>query len=168
MIKGLGALLVVLGLAAIIWPVMAGIASVLYISMALVFGGAVELMQAFRSNGVGNKSIWAILGIITIVCGFSLGLHPLIGISFIVAILAGYFIVDGIFRAVAAFFINSDHRIWYAFNGIISLILGYLVLSLLVSKPLSADWVLGTFFGINLIFKGFTIIAFNSKDNSKV
>lgn len=163
MIKVLGTLLVVAGMAAVVWPVVAGVVSVYYLSIALVFGGAVELTQAYFSKAAAWKLLWTVLGILTIICGISLGLHPLIGISFIVALLAGYFIVDGIFRASAALFATTENKLWCAFNGIVSLILGYLVLSLLISKPLSADWILGTFFGINLIFKGFMIMAFNSK-----
>ena len=160
--KIFGIILVLLGLAAVIWPVLAGVASVLYLGIALVVAGVAELFQAYRIKGAAYKTLWSIFGIITILCGTSLWVHPLIGISFIVMILAGYFIIDGVFRIFAAF-IKSERRIWYIFNGIISLLLGYLVFSMLLTKPFAADWILGTFFGINLIFKGFMIIAINSK-----
>jgi len=162
MSKLIGICLIILGVAAVVWPVLAGLASVVYIGIALIVAGVAELMQAYRIKGASNKTVWTIFGILTILCGGSLWLHPFIGISFIVALLAGYFIIDGVFRIIAAF-IKSERRIWYVFNGIISLILGYLVISMLMSKPFAADWILGTFFGINLIFKGFTIIAINSK-----
>lgn len=157
----LGIVLVLFGLAAIIWPVAAGVVSVLYIGVALFIAGFTELAQAYQIIGALNKIFWTFFGVVTALCGISLAAHPIIGISYIVALIAIYFLIDGVLKIIAVF-MKGEHKIWYAFNGIISLILGYLVVSLLISQPLSADWVLGTFFGINLICKGFMVLAINS------
>jgi uncharacterized membrane protein HdeD (DUF308 family) len=68
------------------------------------------------------------------------------------------FIVEGIFTIVMGFTNRSGRSMsWLVvLNGIITLILGILVLN---SWPLSALWLIGLYVGISLLLSGISLLA---------
>jgi uncharacterized membrane protein HdeD (DUF308 family) len=54
-----------------------------------------------------------------------------------------------------AFQVKYDHRPWLLLHGIICVLLG---ISIAMSWPLSGDWVIGLFVGIDMLFNGVSLV----------
>ena len=68
------------------------------------------------------------------------------------------FIVEGVYTIIMAFTNRAGHRLsWLvALNGVITLILGIMVLN---RFPSSALWLIGLYVGISLLFSGVSLLA---------
>ena len=64
-----------------------------------------------------------------------------------------FFLVGGIFRVVAAMTLRLHHWGWMLLNGVITALLGLLVLA---EWPSSGLFVIGLFLGIDMLFNGWT------------
>ena len=71
--------------------------------------------------------------------------------------MAMFFLIGGLFELVGSFAVALPGWGWQAADGIITLVLGILVLA---QWPASGLWVIGLFIGIDLIFYGGAWIAF--------
>jgi uncharacterized membrane protein HdeD (DUF308 family) len=67
-----------------------------------------------------------------------------------------FFLIGGLFQLIGSFAVSLPGWGWQALDGIITIILGALVLA---QWPASGLWVVGLFIGIDLIFYGFAWIA---------
>jgi uncharacterized membrane protein HdeD (DUF308 family) len=72
-------------------------------------------------------------------------------------LMAIYFIVGGMFEVIAPLFMRLPDTGWHALNGVVSIVLGVLVLA---QWPISGLWAIGLFVGIDLLFHGITWTAF--------
>lgn len=97
--------------------------------------------------------LWATLvGII----GVMLLTRPLVGAQAITLVLAFYFLVSALATIGFAFSSHVDGLWIYLAQGGVSLLLSVL---LLAGWPFTGNWVIGTFIGVDLLFKGFSIVA---------
>jgi len=97
--------------------------------------------------------LWAALvGIV----GVILFTRPLAGAQAVTLVIAFYFLVSGLSTIGFAFSSHVDELWIYLAQGAVSLFLGML---LLVGWPFTGNWVIGTFIGVDLLFKGWTIVA---------
>ena len=69
--------------------------------------------------------------------------------------IALFLLVAGLFRIVASLLIQFHDWGWVLLNGIITLILGLMILR---QFPSSGLWVIGMFVGIDMLFNGWTWI----------
>ena len=67
------------------------------------------------------------------------------------------FLGGGIFRIVAGIAMKNPYRGWFILHGVISLVLGGLILA---DWPKSALWVIGTFVAIDLLVSGLRMVSF--------
>jgi uncharacterized membrane protein HdeD (DUF308 family) len=65
--------------------------------------------------------------------------------------MGAFFLAAGVFQIVAPAINSLPDWGWHVLNGIISLLLGVLVLA---QWPVTGLWVIGTFVGIELLFYG--------------
>ena len=72
--------------------------------------------------------------------------------------MGAFFSVGGLFRILSSVELHH-HRNWgwLLLNGIITLILGILILT---QWPVAAMWVIGFFVGIDLLFTGWSVASF--------
>ena len=154
-----GVLLVVLGLAAIVLPPLAGLAATVFLGWMLVFAGATGLVftwSARQAPGFG----WALLSaFVAIAAGGMLLWDPLQGLVTLTFVLTAFFIVDGavtIVYAIAHRRELSGRWEWMLVNGLLDLGLAALVLS---GLPGTLAWALGLLLGIDLLFGGVSLIA---------
>lgn len=70
--------------------------------------------------------------------------------------LAGFFIVGGTFRIIMALSERFPSWGWVAFNGAVTLLLGFLIWR---QWPEASLWVIGTFVGIDLVLMGTNFLA---------
>jgi uncharacterized membrane protein HdeD (DUF308 family) len=150
--------LIILGILAILMP---GLASAFFTSVMgwiAIISGVVMIVQAFQSRPVRGFWLNLIVGILYVIAGiyilFNLG-AAVLGLTLAFGVL---FIVEGIFTIIMAFTNRSGHRMsWLvALNGIVTLILGIMVLN---RWPSSAIWLIGLYVGISLLLSGISLLV---------
>jgi uncharacterized membrane protein HdeD (DUF308 family) len=154
-----GIVLVVLGGAAILLPVVATLAFTLVIGWLFLISGVVGLITTFwMRNAPGFW--WSLLsGVISIAAGIVLIRWPISGSISLTLVLIAFFSVEGIVTLMYAF----EHRTqlsgrwgWMLASGIVDLILAGIILA---GLPETATWALGLLVGINLLFGGIAMIG---------
>jgi uncharacterized membrane protein HdeD (DUF308 family) len=146
--------LIIIGILAIALPLETGIGVVVIVGWLAIFSGAFQFIHAFQSKGAGHI-IWKLLvAIFYLIFGFYLLWHPLLGIAAFTLALAAFFVAEGITDLVVFFKMSKAAGAgWILFDGIITLILGFLVWR---HWPSSSVWVIGTLVGISMIMTGTT------------
>jgi len=155
---GVGIVLVLLGALALLSVFFTTLASVVLLGVILVGAGIAQFIHAFWAPEWKGFFVELFLGILSAVVGGLMVMNPVIGAIALTLMLASYFIASGLFRIATALFSHIEHWGWLLFNGIITLILGIL---LIMQWPMSSLWVLGTFIGIDLILSGWSNIFFS-------
>jgi uncharacterized membrane protein HdeD (DUF308 family) len=152
----LGIGLVILGTIALGAAVAVTIASVVVLGCLLLISGVIEAIQAFHLRGTSGIVLHLVSAVLSIVLGFLFVTEPVEGSLALTVLIAAFLLVGGVFRVVAALSVQVEGRGLAIFGGIVTAILGLLVWSEL---PGSALWLIGTFLGIDLIFRGWWTVA---------
>ena len=154
-----GIVLMLLGAAAIIVPVIATLAFTLLIGWLFLLSGAVGLVTTFwMRNAPGFW--WSLLSaVVGIAAGIVLIRWPISGTISLTLVLIAFFIVEGI--ATLMFALEHRARLsgrwgWMLASGIVDLILAGIIFA---GLPESATWALGLLVGINMLFGGSAMIA---------
>jgi uncharacterized membrane protein HdeD (DUF308 family) len=154
-----GIILVLLGLAALVVPFIAGLTVTLTLGWLFLFAGIVGLIATFRARGAPGFGWSLISAIVAIVAGAVLLWNPLQGLVTLTFVLIAFFIVDGlitIFYAIAHRQELTGKWEWMLVNGIIDLILAGIIIS---GLPGAVAWALGLLVGIDMVFGGVALIA---------
>jgi uncharacterized membrane protein HdeD (DUF308 family) len=148
--------LVVLGVAAVVRAVAATVVSMLFFGWLLLFAAGIEIAQMVmvgKSPGMFQHLMGAVLfGVV----GLLIVWRPLVTAEILTLLMGAFFLVTGLFQIVAPAVISLPEWGWHVLNGVITLVLGVLVLA---QWPVSGLWVIGLFVGIELIFYGIAWIA---------
>ena len=156
----IGVISIVLGIAALLFPWWATLGIELVFGIFLLIVGVLELVRVFFDRPPSGLALGVIFGILAIVAGGLLLVYPLEGMITLTLVLALFFLLGGVFKATAALMVRpAPGWGWMLTSGVISLLLGLIVLAAL---PESAFWLLGILFGIDLLFFGAAQIAFAS------
>jgi len=154
-----GIVLILLGAAAIVLPVVATLAFTLIIGWLFLISGIVGLITTFwMRNAPGFW--WALLSaVIALAAGIVLILWPISGTLSLTLVLIAFFVVEGIATLMYAF----EHRAqlsgrwaWMLASGIVDLILAGIIFA---GLPETATWALGLLVGINMLFGGTAMIG---------
>lgn len=153
-----GILLVVLGILALLAPVMASVAATVFFGWILFLSGLLGLISTIRARrapGVWWSLVSALIGM---AAGVLLLGWPVLGALSLTAVLIAFLFAEGIVSIMYAL----EHRNalsgrwgWMLASGIIDVTLGVL---LILGLPGTALWALGLILGINLIFGGWALI----------
>jgi uncharacterized membrane protein HdeD (DUF308 family) len=151
----LSILMIVAGVLAIGVPEVAGIAINLLVGWLLVFSGIAHLIFAFHGHTHGGALFWEILlGILYVLLGGYLLIHPLAGLASLTLALAWYLFVKGILEIILSVRLRpAPGSGWLLLDAVITMILAVLIWR---SWPSSSAWVIGTLVGISMIFSGFS------------
>jgi len=164
-----GILLIILGVLALIFPVIASVWVTGVIAVVFLVGGVVGwISNLARSKRMGRWiCFWRlVVSTLFIVAGASMisnfrspadAAEQVATLSLAIGIV---FLVEG----VVAFFNGLSHSSrpgagWAVANGVITFILGLLIVTL---NSWNLVWVLGMLVGISLLFSGIDLIAFSS------
>ena len=140
------------GLIALGSIVKATIATVFVVGIMMLIAGVAEVFHAFQINTWGRFLRWLLLGALYIVAGLLTFENPLLAAAVLTLLIA-----DGIMRIVLAFNMKEGMPwIWMVVSGVITLLLGLIILA---HWPVSTLYILGLFLGIDLIFAGAGRIA---------
>jgi len=150
----LGVLMIVAGLIAMVEPGVSGLFIALIVGWSAIFNGFAQILYAFRTHGGMHVALEIILGIIYIVAGVYLIMHPVGSLLALTLLLACFLLVYGIFALVLAFRMRPHNGWgWVLFDGIITILLGALIWK---HWPINSEWVVGTLFGISIFISGVT------------
>lgn len=154
----LGAILIVLGVLAILFPLVASIAAKLLVGWFLLLSGAAMLFYAFQARR-WRSALWSgLVGVVYLAVGVYLVFFPLTGLLGLTALMAFLFLIQGGFE-MAIWIQNRDAgrgMVWSLVSGLASLVLGII---LLLGLPETALWALGIFLGINLLTSGIAFVT---------
>lgn len=150
----LSVLLILAGLIALFLPFISGVAITLFLGWIMIISGVTHLIFAFKTHTTGGR-IWEIvLGLIYLVTGIYLIMHPLAALIALTLVLAIYLFIESIFEFVQYFQLRHFHgSFWILVDGVVTLILAVMIWR---SWPQSTVWVVGTLVGISMIFSGFS------------
>jgi uncharacterized membrane protein HdeD (DUF308 family) len=148
--------LLALGVAAVARSFTATIASMLFFGWLLVIAAVIEIVQAVIVGHWAGFFHHLLAAILFGVTGLLLVTRPLISAEGLTFAMAIFFLVGGLFELFGSFAVALPGWGWQAVDGIITIILGALVLA---QWPASGLWVIGLFIGIDLIFYGLAWIA---------
>lgn len=152
-----GVLLVVIGFAFLLVPLLATILAGIAAGALLTVAGIAQIGDGVGHAGAGRG--WAIaVGVLATIAGIMLLVDPRAGMVGLTALLAGYLVVSGAFRLVlAAAWRPTPGWGWALLNGLIALALGIVVL---VGWPETGFWMVGLFLGIDAVFAGFSRVSY--------
>jgi len=150
----LGVLMIILGIIAMLAPWEFGIVIALIIGWSAIFNGVAQIIYGIRTHSGGRTVLEVILGLIYIVAGIYLLVHPVGGLLVLTLFLACFLLVYGVFALVLAFQMRPlPGWGWVLFDAIITILLGILIWA---HWPLNSEWVVGTLFGISILVSGVT------------
>jgi uncharacterized membrane protein HdeD (DUF308 family) len=155
-----GILSIITGVVALAVPAAASVATSIFIGWVLVFGGIVMWANSISNRSAGRSGIGVLNGLLTLIVGLYIVIFPLSGTVTLTFALAVWFFGLGAMELVAARRARGQPGTGvFAFSGLLSLILGALIVAEL---PSSAGWAIGLLVGINLLLWGIRALMFAS------
>ena len=151
-IVALGVVYVITGLIALGSVVFATVVTVFVVGVMMLLAGVAEVISAFQIKSWGKFLLWVLLGVLYIAAGFATFENPLLAAALLTLLLGFALIASGVMRIVLAFSMKQEMPwVWVAVSGVITLLLGLIILA---HWPVSGLYILGLFLGIDLIIAG--------------
>jgi len=148
----LAILMIVAGMIAIAAPLIAGVVIVYVVAWTAIFDGVFQIVYAFRVQSGGRTILELLLGLLYIVAGVFILMHPKGGLLALTLVIACFLLVYGVFALVLAFQMKPlSGWGWVLFDAIVTILLGILIW---VHWPANSEWVVGTLIGISFIVSG--------------
>jgi uncharacterized membrane protein HdeD (DUF308 family) len=154
-----GIVLMILGLAAVMLPLIATVAIAILVGWIFLLSGVVGLVATFRMRGA--PGFWWSLasGILGVVAGVVLLRWPLSGALSLTFILTLFLLLEGVVSIMFAL----EHKRQLSgrwgmmlISGVVDLILAGIIFA---GLPGTAAWAIGLLVGINMVFGGSALIA---------
>jgi uncharacterized membrane protein HdeD (DUF308 family) len=154
-----GILLAVLGLAAMIAPLIASLAFTIFLGWMFLISGAAGLAMTFWARQMPGFW-WSLLSaVLAIGAGLILLTRPAQGVLTLTIVIGAYFLAEG----VATIMYALEHRrelserwTWMLFSGVLDILISAMIIT---GLPGSAEWAIGLLVGINLLFGGASLIG---------
>lgn len=150
-----GIVLLVLGIGAIGWSLLATLTGVMVFGILLLFGSLFQIVSAFWARRWRGFVAHFLVGVLYLIAGVFMVDHPLqaaVGLTLLIAICLT---TGGIMRIVLSLLERFEGWGWVLLNGVISLILG---VGIWRQWPVSGFWVIGLFLGIEMVLSGWSWI----------
>ncbi|MGH6871569.1 MAG: HdeD family acid-resistance protein [Rhizomicrobium sp.] len=147
-----GLALTLLGVAAIVFPVVSTLAAALFAGWVFLFSGVLLLIGSFSIHGTGPFFGALLISLLSIAAGAFLVFNPFAGAFGLTVFLVVLFLIEGSFEIVFAFEMRPNPGwTWMLISGLASVILGLLIAAGLPGTSLIA---LGVLLGINFLSTG--------------
>jgi uncharacterized membrane protein HdeD (DUF308 family) len=165
-LMGFGILLIVLGLLSIAYTTLATLISIIILGFLLSLGGIVIIYDTihFWWGRWSGFSLHLLTGTLYFIAGLILINNPLMASVSLTLLIGIFYVVIGIIRLINGFNTLLPNKTWRIVNGIISLLLGVLILS---GWPASSLFIIGLFVGIDLLIFGwiYVMTALSAKNS---
>lgn len=142
-----------LGYTRVVW---ATVVTSLVFGCFLLASGVIFIIGAFSTRFWGGFFLSLLAGVLNLVVGVIFLDRPLEAAILYTLLLAMLFIVEGLFRIVAALTGNFHHRLWMLLNGLLTLVLGIAIWRF---WPLDGIYMIGLFVGVYLIVSGASYVG---------
>src|SRR5262245_10642814 len=152
----IGALLILLGLIAIVCSFVAGLAAVVLWGCLLLVSGVIHGIAVFQARGWSGAFLHLLMAVLGVVIGIFCLNHPAEALVALTELIAIFLVVGGLFRIFGGLLMHPSGWLWTVLSGVVGLLLGLMVWKQL---PFSAEWLVGTFVGIDLMFQGFSAVS---------
>jgi uncharacterized membrane protein HdeD (DUF308 family) len=147
-----GILALLAGAAAIIVPAVASVTIALLVGWLLFAAGVLQGINAWTMRKQPHAWLRFLQAALSFLAGLCIVIFPLTGTFTLTVFLAAWFFATGVVLVAGAVSARGTAGNWLvALNGILSLILGILIVA---DLPSSAAWAIGLLVGINLLFWG--------------
>lgn len=150
-----GVLLIVAGLAILGHAVIATVVSVFFLGWLAVIGGIVALVAGLFRIGKGGFWPAIISGALLLVLGIVILRNPAASVVTLTLLAGTLFLMGGVIRIIAAFQIDQNRWIM-VFSGVVSLVLGGIVVFNLLEASLV---LLGVLLGVQALMDGITMLV---------
>jgi len=153
----LGLAMLVLGIAAVIFPLASTLAVTLLVGSVLLISGILTLAGAFSIHGTGPFFGALLLALLSIAAGIFVLFNPLAGAASLTLFLGFIFMLEGAFELLLAFEMRP-HGGWggMVFSGIASILVAVLIAA---GWPAISAVALGILLGVNFISTGIGYIV---------
>jgi uncharacterized membrane protein HdeD (DUF308 family) len=150
----LGVIQIIVGILAIMAPLVTGIATTLLVGGFLVVAGFMRVIGAFKAGSFGRGLLAFLAGVLAVVAGFLMLARPGLGLATLTLMLAAFLFATGISEIILAFHVRPEKGWgWMVFDGVIAILLGLLIGW---QWPVSGMWAVGTLVGIHILINGWT------------
>ncbi|MCP3389857.1 HdeD family acid-resistance protein [Bradyrhizobium sp. CCGB12] len=154
-----GILLAVLGIAALILPPLASLATAIFLGWMLLISGIGGLIVTYWARSTPGFWWSLISAALAVLAGMLLLARPMQAVLTLTIVLGAYFLAEG----VATIMYALEHRrelssrwSWLLISGLVDIAIAFMVIT---GLPSSAEWAIGVLVGINLLFGGATLIG---------
>jgi uncharacterized membrane protein HdeD (DUF308 family) len=154
-----GILLVILGLAAIIVPPLAGLAVTIFLGWMFLISGIAGLVLTFWARQMPGFWWSLISAVLAVGVGIILLARPVQGVFTLTIVVGAYFLAEGITSIMYALEHRrelSERWSWMLFAGLLDILIAVMIIA---GLPGSAEWAVGLLVGINLLFGGASLIG---------
>jgi uncharacterized membrane protein HdeD (DUF308 family) len=151
-----GIVLLLLGIAAIVRSVTATVASMYFFGWLLVLASIFQFVSAFMVGNWAGFFLHLLIAILFAITGILMLTRPLISAEAVTLVMSMFFLIAGLYQLIASLWAHLPGWGWQALSGVVTSVLGVLVLA---GWPVTGLWVIGLFLGIELIFYGWAWIA---------
>lgn len=159
----LGGMLLVAGIIVLSSPFTAALNVAATIGWALAILGVIQAVHAYENREHGG--FWASLmgAVLKLVVGGIVIANPAGSAVAVVMMGSAYLLAIGLYRTFAALEVRFPRWQWAAVSGVLSFILGLVMLS---QWPMNGLWLLGVFIGTDLIVDGlaFMMLGLRARD----
>jgi uncharacterized membrane protein HdeD (DUF308 family) len=157
----LGVVMILTGIGAFAFPLVASLSVELLVGATFVVGGVATLIQSFQEKEWGGVFWQLAIGIIYLVGGFVFLANPFGGVVALTVFLGIVFFVEGVARMIMGFQMRSGRNWgWLVASGGVSMLLGILVFGGMANG--ASLGFIGVILGINFIFAGASFVALGS------
>jgi uncharacterized membrane protein HdeD (DUF308 family) len=147
-----GVLMVVAGVLALVYPLLASVAIVYLLAWILIVSGVLQGIGLIGARDVPHYWLQLISAVLAILIGVLLLRQPESGLLIMTVLLIVYFMVEGIAKIIFALSIRPfPNWGWVLASGLVGILLA---LILWANMPISSDWVLGLLLGTLLVCEG--------------
>jgi uncharacterized membrane protein HdeD (DUF308 family) len=154
-----GILLVVLGLAAMIAPLIASLAFTIFLGWMFLISGVAGLAMTFWARQMPGFW-WSLLSAaLAVGAGLVLLARPAQGVLTLTIVIGAYFLAEGVTTIMYALEHRrelSERWSWMLFSGLLDILIAAMIIA---GLPGSAEWAIGLLVGINLLFGGASLIG---------
>ena len=150
-----GALLVVAGIVAILFPVFSSAAAVLVFGWLLIASGAIQAIGLISARHAPNFWLQLISAMLGVLLGVLLLRNIAQGMLLLTLLLIIFFMIEGMSKIVFALTIRPlPNWFWIFASGALSVVMS---LVLFAAMPITALWLIGLMLGLDLIGIGAAI-----------
>ena len=156
-----GVAMAVVGLLALLFPVVATVAVAVMVGWILIFAGAATIYGAFTVEGTGPFFGELLIGLLKLALGVYLVRHPDVGMVALTLLLAAVFMIDGAVQVALSLELRPQEGwVWMLVAGLIAIGAGLLIAAELPSTSLVA---IGILLGVSFLSTGIARIAFSRR-----